>query len=124
MWSKVTRNLLARTYLNVQKRACFPLPRNGGLARKVRIPLPGPSFLAGQEQKRPEFPPAFCIWKSCNLALRELEAAAGFGLAVFLAFDSTAVTGEEAALLEGRAKVWLKIGKGARNAVAHGTSLT
>jgi hypothetical protein len=59
-----------------------------------------------------------------GLALRELEAAAGFGLAVFLALDGAAVAREEATFLKSWTKVWLKMGKGARNAVAHGTGLT
>jgi hypothetical protein len=62
-------------------------------------------------------------FEASGSALRELEATAGFGLAVFLTFNGTAVTGEEAALFEGRAKVRLKICKGARNAVAHGAGL-
>jgi hypothetical protein len=88
----------------------FLLPRNGGLARKARSPLPGFSFFPADKKKAGVFSGLFCSVKD-RLALRELEAAAGFGLAVFLTFNGTAVTGEEAALLEGRTKVWLKIGK-------------
>src|SRR5208282_3173238 len=42
-----------------------------------------------------------------NLALRELEAAARFGLAVFLAFDHPRVAGDEAAALEHSAQLRL-----------------
>ena len=40
-----------------------------------------------------------------RLPLRELERAAGFGLAVFLALDHAAVAGEEAALFQSAARV-------------------
>src|SRR5690606_39536898 len=43
-------------------------------------------------------------------ALRELEAAAGLRLAVLLAFDRAAVTGQEADLLEHRTQGRLEIG--------------
>ncbi len=118
----MTRNLQNPSYLYGQKRACFPLPRNGGLARKARSPLPGLSFFPCEEKKAGVFSGLFC-WVKVRLALRELEAAAGLGLAVFFALNGTAVTGEEAALFEGRAKVRLKIGEGTRNAVAHGAGL-
>ena len=118
----MTRNLQNRSYLYWQKRACFSLPRNGGLARKARSPLPGLSFFPCEEKKAGVSSGLFC-WMKDRLALRELEAAAGFGLAVFLAFNGAAVTGQEAALFEGRAKVRLKISEGTRNAVTHGTGL-
>jgi hypothetical protein len=93
----------------MQKRACFPLPRNGGLARKARTPLPGLSFFFPAKKKAGVFSGLFC-WIKDRLALRELEAAAGLCLAVFLTLNGTAVTGKEAALFESRAKVRLKMG--------------
>ena len=120
MCAKWTRNCHAGSYLKHSKRACFPSPSFiGRFASKARNPCPGLLF----ETKRPEFPPAFCIRCLKPLALRELEAAAGFGLAVFFTFNSTAVTCKEATLFEGWAQVWLKMRERTGNAVAHGTGL-
>ena len=58
------------------------------------------------------------------LALRELEAAAGFCLAVFLAFNNAAVAREKPTFFQSWSQVWFKQGKGAGDAVAHGTGLT
>src|SRR5882724_9546348 len=57
-------------------------------------------------------------------ALGELEAAAGFHLAVLLALDHAAVAGEEATALEGAAQVRLKIGQRLGDAVAHRARLS
>ena len=59
-----------------------------------------------------------------SLALRELEATTGFLAAVFLTFDNTAVAGQEPDLFQGRTQVWLVIGQGLGQAVAHRTGLT
>src|SRR5262245_29835024 len=53
------------------------------------------------------------------LALRELEAAAGLGAAVFLALDHAAVAREKAALLEHRSQLRLEEGQRLRQAVTH-----
>ena len=49
--------------------------------------------------------------KAGSLALRELEAAAGFLLAVLLALDDAGVAGREAFLLERAAKLRLIVGQ-------------
>jgi hypothetical protein len=46
-----------------------------------------------------------------RLALRELERTAGFGLAVLLALDHTAVAGEEAALFQDTPQIGFEIGQ-------------
>src|SRR4051812_48335176 len=51
------------------------------------------------------------------LALRELEAAAGLGAAVFLALDDAAVAGEEAGLLDDSAQRRLVAGQRLGDAV-------
>src|SRR5688500_2573714 len=53
-----------------------------------------------------------------RLALRELEAAAGLGLAVLLALDDSRVAGQEALALHRRAELRLVAGEGGRDAVA------
>src|SRR5689334_8146744 len=58
-----------------------------------------------------------------RLALRELEAATGFGFAVFLALDDTAVPGEEPLALQQGAQARLVAGQGLADAVAHGAGL-
>jgi hypothetical protein len=45
------------------------------------------------------------------LPLRELERAAGLGLAVLLALDHAAIAGEEAALFQDAAQVEFEIGQ-------------
>src|SRR5215216_5013022 len=57
-------------------------------------------------------------------ALGELEAAAGFRLAVLLALDDTRVAGEESALFQRAAQVGLVVHQRLGNAVAHRASLT
>src|SRR3954469_22107220 len=67
--------------------------------------------------------PFFECRDGCASALRELEAAAGFLLAVLLALDDARVAGEESFLLERRAKLGLEVGERLRDAVAHGARL-
>src|SRR5580704_4911732 len=57
------------------------------------------------------------------LPLRELEAAAGLGLAVFLALDDAAVAGEEPAMLQRRAQSRLVEHQRPADAVAHRAGL-
>src|SRR3954453_12189832 len=57
-------------------------------------------------------------------ALRELEAAAGFLLAVLLALDDARVARQEAFALQGRTQVGLVIGQRLGEAVAHRAGLT
>src|SRR3546814_14122985 len=56
-------------------------------------------------------------WKT--LALRELEAAAGLGLAVFLTLDGAAVAGQEAGRLDRAAQRRFKAGQRLCDAVPH-----
>src|SRR3990167_2688633 len=58
-----------------------------------------------------------------RLALRELEAAAGLGLAVLLTLDDAAVAGQEAVRLHDRAQAGLVVGQGLRQAVTDGAGL-
>src|SRR3546814_12664713 len=60
-------------------------------------------------------------WKT--LTLRELEAAAGLGLAVFLTLDGAAVAGQEAGRLDRAAKRRFEAGQRLRDAVQHGARL-
>src|SRR5215472_3330995 len=60
---------------------------------------------------------------SHKLPLRELEAAAGFGLAVFLALDHAGVAGEEAAALEHAAQLRLVAHQRLGKTVAHRAGL-
>ena len=116
----------ARTFLflEVEESLFFPPPpAMAGLLGRPGLPCPGFPFPSLEKKKAGVFSGLFC-WVNDSLALRELEAAAGFGLAVFLALDGAAVARKEATFLKSWTKVWLKIGKGARNAVAHGTGLT
>src|SRR5215467_12106819 len=57
-------------------------------------------------------------------ALGELEAAAGFHLAVFLPLDDPAVTGEEAALLQHGTQLRFVVGERLGDAMAYRTGLT
>src|SRR5215475_6493628 len=57
-------------------------------------------------------------------ALGELEAAAGFHLAVFLPLDDPAVTGEEAALLQHGSQLRFVVGERLGDAMAYRTGLT
>src|SRR3546814_7799569 len=57
------------------------------------------------------------------LTLRELEAAAGLRLAVFLALDRAAVAGQEAGRLDRAAQRGLEAGQRLRDAVQHRTRL-
>jgi hypothetical protein len=50
------------------------------------------------------------VSEEARLTLRELEAAAGFGFAVFLALDDAAVAGEETLALQQRAQARLVAG--------------
>src|SRR5436853_6894029 len=54
-----------------------------------------------------------------QLALGELEAAAGFGFAVFLALDDAAVAGDEAAVLQDRPQAGLLENQRPADAVPH-----
>jgi hypothetical protein len=58
-----------------------------------------------------------------SLALRELEAPAGFLLAVFLALDDARIAGQETFFLENGAQIRLVIDKRLGKAVAHGARL-
>ena len=58
-----------------------------------------------------------------RLALRELEAAAGLGLAVLLALDDARVAGEEAGLLDGGAQRGLEAAQRLGDAVLDRTGL-
>src|SRR5262249_12122648 len=58
-----------------------------------------------------------------RLALRELEAAAGFGAAVLLTLDGTAVAGQEAFMLQGAAQRRFEIGQRLADAVTDRTGL-
>ncbi len=64
-----------------------------------------------------------CLANERRLALRELEAAAGFHAAVLLALHHAAVAGEEAALLEDAAQLGLVIRERLGNAVANRAGL-
>src|SRR5262245_34533882 len=68
-------------------------------------------------------PPPNSIPANPELALRELEAAAGLRLAVFLALDGTAVAREEAAFLQHGAQAGFVIGQRLRNSVTNSTCL-
>ena len=57
------------------------------------------------------------------LTLRELEAAAGLGLAVLLTLDHARIAGQEALGLQRRAQHRVPAAHGVRQAVAHGTRL-
>src|SRR4051794_32430535 len=59
-----------------------------------------------------------------RLALRELEAAAGFGGGVLFALHDARIAGEETAWLERRAQGWFIRDKRARNAVAYRAGLS
>ncbi len=58
-----------------------------------------------------------------ELTLRELEAAAGLGAAVLLAFDDARVAGQEAALLQDAAQIRFHVGQRLGQAVAHRAGL-
>src|SRR6266702_7381033 len=58
-----------------------------------------------------------------RLTLRELERPAGLGLAVLLALDHAGVAGQEAALLEHGAQLWLEIGERLGDAMTDSTGL-
>jgi hypothetical protein len=58
-----------------------------------------------------------------RLTLRELERAAGLGLAVLLALDDAAVAGQEATLLQHGAQARLEVGERLGDAVTNGTGL-
>src|SRR6266508_2218739 len=64
------------------------------------------------------------ILPSAQLALRELERAAGLGLAVFLALDHARVAGEKAVVLEDGTQVRLVIRQRLGDAVPYGSGLT
>src|SRR5215212_703300 len=81
----------------------------------------GTSDGAPDEKGRPK--PPLVNQSDSRSALRELEAAAGFLLAVLLALDDARVAGQEALLLEGAAQLRLVIGERLREAVAHGAGL-
>src|SRR6266542_4204932 len=65
----------------------------------------------------------FCCVSLGGSALRELERATRFRLAVLLALHHAGVAGEEAAALEHAAQVRLVIGQRLRQAVTHGPRL-
>src|SRR5262245_1577021 len=58
-----------------------------------------------------------------RLALRELEAAAGAGLAVLLTLDLASIAGEEAGVAEGLLERRVVVAKGAGHAEADGLGL-
>jgi hypothetical protein len=60
---------------------------------------------------------------SRELALRELEGAAGFGLAVFLALDDARVAGQEALALDRAAQLGLLAGEAGGDSMADGAGL-
>src|SRR5690242_19467910 len=63
-------------------------------------------------------------WKPMpRLALRELEATAGAGLAVLLTLDLAGVAGEEAGIAEGLLQRRVVVAKGAGDAEADGLGL-
>src|SRR5260221_7789504 len=77
-----------------------------------------------QQRKRAAKTAAFCqSVRAKRLALRELEAAAGFRAAVLLTLDGTAVAGQEAFMLQGTAQAWLVIGQGLADAMTDRTGL-
>src|SRR5690242_7229775 len=78
---------------------------------------------AGSARVKPRTGPGGARYRGF-LPLRELEAAARLGLAVFLALDDAAVPGQKAAMLQDRAQPRLVEGQGPADAVAHGTGLT
>src|SRR3546814_16164482 len=69
-------------------------------------PLPDRPLFSTRRRKKP-------------LTLRELEAAAGLRLAVFLALDRAAVAGQEAGRLDRAAQRGLEAGQRLRDAVQH-----
>src|SRR5271167_2999111 len=71
-----------------------------------------------------KWPRSGCRPRPGQSALGELEAAAGLGLAVFLAFDDAAVAGQEPLVLEEWPQARLVIGQGLADAVAHRAGLT
>src|ERR1700730_17100041 len=62
--------------------------------------------------------------RATKLPLRELEASARFGLAVFLALDHARVAGDEAAALENGAQLGFVADQRLGYAVAHRAGLT
>jgi hypothetical protein len=66
----------------------------------------------------------FSAKRLSRLALRELEAAAGFGAAVFFALDDTRIAGEETAALEHRTQVRLIAQQRFGKTMAYGARLT
>src|SRR5271165_1194363 len=80
---------------------------------------------SAHEKRALRFPEALFLEtrRLSRLALRELEAAAGLGLAVLLALDDTAVARQEALGLQQRAQARLEIGQRLGDAVADGTGL-
>src|SRR5260370_10994500 len=63
------------------------------------------------------------VVQSAYLALGELEAAAGFGFAVFFALDDAAVAGEKALALQQGAQARVLAGERLADAVAHPAGL-
>jgi hypothetical protein len=103
-----------------QRFRAVALPGKGSIAPTVEIIK---STQPNQQKKAAQRPPSVTRRADRTLALRELEAAAGFRAAELLALHHAAVAGEEAFLLERGAKRRLVIGQRLGDAVTHRASL-
>src|SRR6266702_3201 len=107
------------SFSSIRRRAYHPLRGERHAARGGRAP---------ETTKRPAAmcdQPLRCAQCADNrLALGELEALAGAGLAVLLALHGAGVAGDEAGLLEDRPVVRVELHERAGDAVADGAGLT
>jgi hypothetical protein len=83
---------------------------------------PVPSFQSAHKKGRPKAPLFFV--RKARSALAELEAAAGLGLAVLLAFHGARVTRQEPSDLQDAAQFRLVILQGPADAMANSAGLT
>src|SRR3954464_1272245 len=107
----------------VKALSIVPGSLNASSSRSSNVGMPSPKTTIPQKRqcrrKRRHSQTPVPVKARVSLALRELEASAGFLLAVLFPLDDTRVAGEEALALQRRPQIRLVIGERLGEAVTH-----